>query len=273
MATYAIGDVQGCFAELQQLLEHINFDENTDKLWFVGDLVNRGPESLKVLRFVKNLGNKAITVLGNHDFHLIALYYDINPLQKQHTLEDIIQAPDSEELIDWLRCQPLLHHDPALGYVMTHAGMYPMWDLAQAKKYAHEIEAILCGDNYLYLLEHMYGDQPDTWNENLTGIERQRFIINAFTRMRFCTPEGKLDFNTNGDLNSAPKGYKAWFNIPNRKTQNEKIIFGHWAALQAKVDVPNIYALDGGCVWGSKLIAMRLEDGERFSVGCGMILT
>ncbi len=266
MATYAIGDVQGCFAELQQLLQLINFNKEHDHLWFVGDLVNRGPNSLEVLRFVKNLGNKAITVLGNHDFHLIAVFYDINPLQKNHTLDDIIQAPDAEELIDWLRCHPLLHHDADLGYVMAHAGIYPMWDLAQAKKYAQEIEEILCGENYLELLEHMYGDQPDTWNDKLSGIERHRFIINAFTRMRFCTPQGKLEFDNVGDLNTAPAGYKAWFNIQNRKTQDTKILFGHWAALQAKVDVPNVYALDGGCVWGEKLIAMRLEDGERFFV-------
>lgn len=266
MATYAIGDVQGCFAELQQLLELIKFDIAHDRLWFVGDLVNRGPESLQVLRFVKSLGDRATIVLGNHDLHLLAIFYEQDILLKQHTLIQVVQAPDAKELINWLRCQPLLHHDADLGYVMTHAGIYPLWDLAEAQQYAHEIETILCSDQIADFLAPMYGDRPDIWDENLTGIDRLRFFINAFTRMRFCTPQGKLEFTTVGDLSKTPAGYEAWFDIKNRKTKDEKILFGHWAALQGKVDVPNVYALDGGCVWGGKLIAMRLEDEQRFSV-------
>lgn len=267
MTTYVIGDVQGCFDELQQLLQLIEFDANKDRLWFVGDLVNRGPKSLEVLRFVQQLKN-AIVVLGNHDLHLLSLFHGKDPLLKQHTLHEVLQAPDANKLIDWLRHRPLLHHDEKLGYVMVHAGIYPKWTLKQAKKYAKEVETALCDANYADFLGHMYGNQPDTWQENLTGNERLRFIINSFTRMRFCNMEGKLDFEATGELDTAPEGFKAWFQIEQRKTKDYKIIFGHWAALQGKMNIKNIYALDTGCVWDGSLTAMRLNDEKMFRVPC-----
>lgn len=268
MATYAIGDIQGCYDELKDLVRLINFDTATDKLWFVGDLVNRGPKSLEVLRFIKDLGDNAITVLGNHDLHLIALFNNQDAVLKKHTLQEVISAPDGKELIDWLRQQPLIHHDPDLDYVMTHAGIYPFWTLEEAKKYAKEVETILQGDNYIDFLAQMYGNRPDTWDENLQGVDRARFIINAFVRMRFCTPFGKLEFEHVNDLDAAPKGFQAWFQISNRKTNNIRILFGHWAALLGHTDTPNVYALDTGCAWGNKLTAMRLEDQQCFHVNC-----
>lgn len=265
MATYAIGDVQGCFDELQTLLKKINFNPQVDQLWFVGDLVNRGPKSLEVLRFVKNLPQTKI-VLGNHDLHLIALAYG-NPYP-DHTLNAVLTAPDREELIEWLRRLPLLHHDEKLNFVMVHAGIYPLWNLNQAKTYAQEFETALHSEKISELLKNMYGDQPDQWNENLAGEERLRFIVNTFTRMRFCTPAGKLEFHNIGKINSVSQNYLPWFKIPNRATKNLNIIFGHWAALQGETGEPKVFALDTGCVWGNCLTAMRLQDQEKFSVNC-----
>jgi len=267
MATYAIGDIQGCFAELQNLLQLINFDSKKDQLWLVGDLVNRGPQSLEVLRFVKNLP-KPIMVLGNHDLHLLAIFNQIDPLQAHHTYQNILQAPDCEEIMDWLRKQPLLHHDKKLGYVMTHAGIYPNWTLAQASNCAKEVEQIFQSKNYPKALANMYGNEPHSWHKDLTGIPRFRFIINAFTRMRFSNEQGKLELNTTGDLTKTPQGYMPWFKVPKRKTKAYKIIFGHWAALEGKADTANIYALDTSCVWGGELTALRLEDEQKFSVPC-----
>lgn len=265
MATYAIGDVQGCFDELQALLKKIKFNPQIDQLWFVGDLVNRGPKSLEVLRFIKNLPHAHI-VLGNHDLHLMALAYGDS--YSHHTLNDILTAPDRDELIQWLRQLPLLHHDTQLNYVMVHAGIYPLWDLSQAKTYAKEFENALRSEKLPQLLKNIYGDQPDQWHENLSGWDRLRFIANTFTRMRFCTLEGKLDLHSVGGIGSQPKDYLPWFKVPNRRTQNDNIIFGHWAALQNETDESRVFALDTGCVWGNCLTAMRLEDRKRFSVNC-----
>jgi len=265
MSTNAIGDIQGCFAELQELLRLIKFDHKKDQLWFVGDLVNRGPKSLEVLRFVKSLPNP-IVVLGNHDLHLLTIFNKIDPLQINHTYHEILRAPDCQELIDWLRSRPFLHHDENLGYVMVHAGIYPNWTLEQAKSYAKEAEQILQSDNYAEFLEHMYGNEPNIWHEDLTGIARFRFIISCFTRMRFSDEQGKLDLQETKGLDATPVGFMPWFKVPKRKTKDYKIIFGHWAALQGKADTENIYALDTGCVWGGKLTALRLEDEQKFSV-------
>jgi bis(5'-nucleosyl)-tetraphosphatase (symmetrical) len=271
MATYCIGDIQGCFAELQDLLALINFDRERDCLWFTGDLVNRGPHSLEVLRFVKNLPHKVV-VLGNHDFHLLSLYHRTKNQQTSLThhshslLLPVLTAPDCDELLTWLQQQPLLHHDEQLGYVVTHAGIYPHWDLAKAKILAAEVaKALQNAAVYPELFLHMYGDYPDLWNDELSGLDRLRFIINAFTRMRFCTlKEAKLEFMHTGKIGTQPPGYVPWFNVPWRKTCDVKIIFGHWAALEGKVTEPNVYALDTGCVWGGSLLALRLEDGKRF---------
>lgn len=271
--TYAIGDVQGCFSELQKLLQHIQFDKNQDRLWFVGDLVNRGDDSLSVLRFVKSLESRAITVLGNHDLHLLAVASGAQPLNKYDTLSDILLAPDCEELCDWLRRRPLLHHDPALGFTLVHAGLPPDWDLKQAQCCANELELTLQSDSYQTFLQQMYGNEPRCWQPNLSGIPRLRYIANALTRIRFCSLAGELDFTEAGDLVKSPVGYLPWFQIPERKSRGMKIVFGHWAALynqwQEVIGIKNIFPLDSGCVWGHCLSALRLEDGKRFTVDCG----
>lgn len=268
MPTYVIGDVQGCFQELQDLLGKIRFNENKDQLWFTGDLVNRGPDSLSTLRFVKALNT--VTVLGNHDLHLLAIAERIRKPARLDTLDTILKAKDRDELLHWLRHRPLLHHDLASGYTMVHAGLPPQWDLHTAQTLAREVEQALQSRHYRDLLEQMYGNQPDQWNKQLTGIDRQRFIINAFTRMRFCDKHGVMDFAHKGPPGSEPDSLQPWFSLPKRKTGNNSILFGHWAAIYSgniKDFKPfNVYPLDTGCVWGDKLTALRLEDGNLFQV-------
>jgi len=272
MAIYCIGDVHGCYRELQELLDLISPNLHTDELWFAGDMVGRGPDSLAVLRFVKELPRTAI-VLGNHEFHLLALYYDvIHPTT--HTLHEVLDANDCTDLIDWLRHQQLVHNDEgvAAGWTFAHAGIYPWWDLAQAHQYSNEVTEILRSNDCHSLfagLVKIYGDKPDMWSEELSGWERWRFIINCFTRMRFCDATGRLDFCYQGKIGSQPAGYMPWFSVPQRKLQQHKIVFGHWAALAGKTtndDNPNVFALDTGCVWGGALTAMRLEDRKLFQV-------
>lgn len=269
MTTYAIGDIQGCFSEFQALLKHIQFDPDQDTLWFTGDLVNRGPQSLEVLRYVKALGSKHITVLGNHDLHLLALAYGVGKTHHGDTLTAILTASDNEELIDWLRHRPLLHHDKHTGFVMTHAGLAPSWSLKEAKVLAQEVENVLRGDKPHFFLENMYGNLPDRWDENLSGMERLRCIVNYLTRMRFCYADGRIDLAYKGEIAGKPDALIPWFDVNDRVNANEKIIFGHWAALGGKTAAPNVYAVDTGCVWGNRLTALRLEDEERFSIKCG----
>jgi bis(5'-nucleosyl)-tetraphosphatase (symmetrical) len=266
MPTYAIGDVQGCFEACQRLLRLIQFNSKQDQLWFVGDLVNRGSQSLEVLRFVKSLGKSQVSVLGNHDLHLLAVAFGVRALRPGDTLRDILDAPDCGELIDWLRHRPLLHE--GTGYVMTHAGLAPMWTAAQATQLAKEVETALQSDQAALFLENMYGDEPDDWQDNLTGMARLRCITNYFTRMRFCDISGKLMLGYKGTIADKPAGLIPWFEVPERCNANEKIIFGHWAALEKPLNKPNLYPLDTGCVWGNCLTAMRLEDGKLFSVSC-----
>ncbi|MCD6038974.1 MAG: apaH [Gammaproteobacteria bacterium] len=264
---YAIGDVQGCFNVLEKLLEHIQFDLNEDRLWFVGDLVNRGPQSLSTLRFIKNLGDRHPVVLGNHDLHLLALSHQAHPGWKEDTLEAILTAPDRDELMAWLSQRPLLYHDPLSGFTMVHAGLAPEWDLLTAKRLAKEVEAVISGDTAAEFFYHMYGNQPARWNEQLQGWDRLRCITNYLTRLRFCHLDGRMELNSKGTLDSySPELLIPWFKVKPRANENVKILFGHWAALGGVTDVPNTYALDTGCVWGYKLTAMRLEDGKRFSV-------
>lgn len=264
MATYCIGDVQGCFDELQHLLDIINYNKNLDQLWFAGDLVNRGPKSLETLRFIKNLPNTKI-VLGNHDLHLLCLYYNMVNFHAEH-LEPILSAPDAPELIAWLRRQKLIYYDKNFNAVLVHAGIYPKWTLAEALEYAYEFESALSGPNYLEFLQHLYGNQPDIWQNNLQNWDRLRFITNACTRMRFCSLAGQLEFASADKADTAPDNFLPWFRIPWRKNQEIKILFGHWAALNGITNEPNVFALDTGCVWGNSLTAMRLEDGALFSV-------
>ncbi|HHJ81157.1 MAG TPA: symmetrical bis(5'-nucleosyl)-tetraphosphatase, partial [Candidatus Tenderia electrophaga] len=231
MATYAIGDIQGCFDELQQLLLQLKFDSRNDQLWFCGDLVNRGPKSLETLRFVKALGDSAVTVLGNHDLHLLAKAGGFGKQLKQDTLDEIINAPDCDELMHWLRHQPLLHHDAELGYSMVHAGLPPQWDLATALACAEEMESKLRAPDYDEFIRVMYGNQPDQWSDELTGIERWRFITNVFTRLRFCSADGRLNLKAKGKPGTQKAGLLPWFDVPGRKTENDRIVFGHWSTL------------------------------------------
>ncbi len=260
MAIYAIGDVQGCFNELQALLKEIGFHVNRDRLWFTGDLVNRGPKSLEVVRFVKNLAGDAVTVLGNHDLHLLAVAEGSDRYRYNDTFDDVLNAPDGDELLDWLRHRPLLHHDAKLGYTLIHAGLPPQWDLAQAEACASEVEAVLRGRRYGEYFEHMYGDRPDLWSDDLSGWERLRFITNCFARMRYCDNAGRLALEEKGAPGTQPEGYMPWFAAPGRRSAGLKIIFGHWSTLGGCTG-PGIYPLDSGCVWGGNLTALRL-DGE-----------
>jgi len=272
MATYAIGDIQGCFKQLQHLLKKIDFNEKHDKLWFVGDLVNRGPDSLGTLRFVKDLVEKkrAVTVLGNHDLHLLAVGAGIRKLKDKDTFGDVLAAPDKNAILTWLRQQPLLHFDRQLDYVLVHAGLAPQWTLNDAVNSQNEISAILRGEHYEKLLHHMYSNVPVDVSppHHLTDWQRYRSEIDYFTRMRFCSAKGLIDLKTTGPLKEHLQGYYPWFRVPRRKNKDLRIIFGHWASLEGKVSDPNVYALDTGCIWGNCLTAMRLEDQQRFFVDC-----
>lgn len=269
MSTYAIGDIQGCFKPFIRLLKNIQFDAKKDTLWLTGDLVNRGPESLETLRFIKNLGHHAITVLGNHDLTLLAVALNTMPFDpNRHTFSDILTAPDRETLIHWLLHRPLIHHDASLEYTLVHAGLHPHWDLALAKSLAKEVEMILQSKNPMPFFENLFGNTPNHWDPALTGFERLRFIVNCFTRLRFCNLQGELDLKTTESAENVPAGYLPWFAIPDRKGRHLKILFGHWASLEGKCTEPNVFALDTGCVWGNCLTAMRLEDGKRFTESC-----
>jgi bis(5'-nucleosyl)-tetraphosphatase (symmetrical) len=269
MAVYAIGDLQGCLDPLVRLLDRIDFDPACDRLWFCGDLVNRGPASLATLRFVHSLGDSTITVLGNHDLHLLATAYGgERPLKRRDTLDEVLAAPDRQVLLDWLRRRPLLHHDPRLGYTLVHAGLPPQWDLATAQAAAAELEAVLGGDGFVRFLRQMYGDLPDLWTAELAGSDRLRYIVNAFTRMRFCRPDGSLDFNEKSAPGRAAEGLVPWYCFPGRRNAGLRIVFGHWSTL-GEVEHQGAICLDTGCVWGGRLSAMRLDDGTRFFVECG----
>jgi bis(5'-nucleosyl)-tetraphosphatase (symmetrical) len=270
MPTYAIGDVQGCSKELLQLLDKINFDETNDRLWFVGDIVNRGPASLEVLKFIMKLGDSAVTVLGNHDLHLLAVAEEIMSPKKNDTLTAILSSPDKQELIAWLRQQALMHHDKDLNYSMVHAGLPPQWGIDQAMELASEVTQFLNSNDYLSFLEVMYGDTPALWNENLAGNDRLRFIVNCFTRIRYLNEKHELNFSEKGAPGSVDEHLTPWFTIDDRKSKHDKIIFGHWATLPMgnirDFKPYNIYPIDTGCLWGGTLTALRLEDEALFSV-------
>ncbi|MFY9261052.1 MAG: symmetrical bis(5'-nucleosyl)-tetraphosphatase [Gallionella sp.] len=263
MATYVIGDIQGCYTELQSLLGAIAFDATRDRLWFVGDLVNRGPQSLAVLRLVKSLGESAITVLGNHDLHLLAVAAGVAKLHHGDTLDEILNAPDREELLTWLRHRPLFHVSGQ--FAMVHAGLLPDWTIAQAAQLAREVEMTLRRDDYVSFLQKMYGNQPNAWDATLSGHKRSRLIINAMTRMRICTEGGEMEFKFKGEMQHIPDGYQPWFTLPQRASRDETILFGHWSAL-GLLRQNNVIALDTGCLWGGTLTAIRLEDQQIFQV-------
>ncbi|MDW3095650.1 MAG: symmetrical bis(5'-nucleosyl)-tetraphosphatase [Gammaproteobacteria bacterium] len=257
MAVYAIGDIQGCFSELEQLLNKINFDINADKLWFVGDLVNRGPQSLETIQFVRSIDDSVQCVLGNHDIHLIACYVGVQTCKPKSSLNQILQHSQAREIIDWLRFQPLLHYDPALKWLMVHAGLIPQWDLALAQKCANEIETQLRSNNYIEFLSEVYGNTPNQWNNELTQKDRWRVTLNALTRLRLCDQHGRMDFDYKGPLGEQNSNLHAWFDIP-RKSEDLNIIFGHWSALGLK-HTNNLLGLDTGCLWGSQLTAAQID--------------
>ena len=269
MATFAIGDIQGCYDELEALLGVIGFQQAHDQLWFVGDLVNRGPKSLQVLRFVSSLGSDARVVLGNHDLNLIAIAAGVRKLKGRDTVQDVLDAPDGDELIAWLSRQPLLFNEPGLSFTMVHAGLAPQWSVAEAAMLAAEVQAVMGSDRSTEFLSHMYGNQPDHWEEKLTGWDRLRFVTNALTRIRYVDPDGCLDMSATGPPGSQPGSLTPWFEFAERRSAGERIIFGHWATLQlerALDPVHRVYHLDTGCVWGGKLTALRLDDERYFSV-------
>lgn len=259
MAVYAIGDIQGCCDEFEQLLDRLHFDPTHDQLWLTGDLVNRGPRSLDTLRLVKSLGKSAITVLGNHDLHLLAVAFDQNACRKKDTFDEILSAPDRDELLDWLRQQPLLHHDAKLNRTLIHAGLPPQWTLTQARACARELERVLQNaDHARELFQQMYGDTPDRWDDQLQGFDRLRFITNCLTRLRVCTSDGRLRLKEKNVPHQLASGLYPWFRAPKRQTANNRIICGHWSALGYH-DTDQVLALDTGCIWGGTLCGIRID--------------
>ena len=265
MATYAIGDIQGCFDSLMRLLERCAFDSTQDRLWLVGDLVNRGPRSLQTLRFVRDLGSAAITVLGNHDLSLLMAAEGFGKRGKGDTFDDVLEAPDREELLVWLRHQPLCHVEG--NYCLVHAGLLPQWTALEACTLASEVERALTGPSWRDLMANMWGSEPASWCDDLVGWPRLRVIINAMTRMRFCSPQGTMDFKVKGEIENAPEGFVPWFEVSGRRSADTVLVTGHWSALGLKV-LPNLLAIDSGCLWGGALTAIRLEDRAIFQVDC-----
>ena len=267
MAIYAIGDIQGCYDEFVALLEKIQFSEANDSLWIAGDLVNRGPKSLEVLEHLIAMGDNVQCILGNHDLHLLAVVAGVRPPNRKDTLDAILNSPKLDNIVDWLRHQPLLHSNTELNISMAHAGIPPIWSLEQAQRYANEVSEILRGDDWQLFTHNMYGNEPACWDETLEGMDRLRTITNYLTRMRFCTKEGELDLIDKASRESSRTGFDAWFNFENPNLPDDhQLLFGHWAALEGDSQSPSHHALDTGCVWGGTLTAMNVITGRRYSV-------
>jgi bis(5'-nucleosyl)-tetraphosphatase (symmetrical) len=258
MAVYAIGDIQGCYTEFRTLLDKLHFEPSSDQLWLTGDLVNRGPESLATLRFVRSLGHSAVTVLGNHDLHLLALYFAADPPVVKHNLGPILAAADANELLEWLRRQPLAHYDAAIDTLMVHAGIAPEWDGLTTLQLAAEVETALRGNDPGVFLQTMYGNEPALWRPSLAGDQRLRCITNYLTRVRLVAANGAMDFAYKGPLSAAPAGLVPWFDHPARASGSQRIVCGHWSAL-GLLTRENLLALDTGCVWGGALTAVQLD--------------
>jgi bis(5'-nucleosyl)-tetraphosphatase (symmetrical) len=267
VTTYAIGDIQGCYDALRSLLDRIAFDPANDVLWMVGDLVNRGPQSLETLRYVKSLGSAAVTVLGNHDLHLLVVAAGVRKPHRGDTIDEILAAPDRDELLHWVRTRKLMHVGD--GYALVHAGLLPQWTIEEALALAAEVEKALAGDACEALLRNMYGNTPVAWDPALTGYDRLRVIVNAMTRLRLCDGAGAMEFShkTAGDL---PNGYMPWFDVPGRASAGTPIVCGHWAALGLKLR-DDLLAIDTGCVWGRELSALRLRDRRVFQCDCAAL--
>lgn len=270
MSTYAIGDIQGCHQALIKLLEKIQFNVTKDCLWFVGDIVNRGPHSLQTLQFIMDLGEVATTVLGNHELYLLAIAEGVVQAHKKDTLTPILSSPEKDNFITWIRQRPLMHYDATLGFCMVHAGLHPSWPISQALTLANEVSQVLNGDDYRAFIKAMFGDQPAYWHTELNGNDRWRFIVNCLTRMRYLSNKHELNFN-----DKRPPGHQAshlipWFAVPERQSKNDKIIFGHWSTLHmgdiTDFKIYNIYPIDTGYIWGRKLTALRLEDEKLFII-------
>lgn len=266
MSVYVIGDVQGCYQPLRRLLDALRFEPATDQLWFAGDLVNRGPDSLQTLRLVKSLGPAAVTVLGNHDLHLLARSVG-GRAGRLDSLDELLAAPDAGELLHWLRHRPLLHEAP--GWALAHAGIAPCWTLPEARDAARKAEAVLQGSGHVEFLRHMYGDEPRRWSAGLSARDALRFTINAYTRMRYCEPDGALEFKHKGAPDSAPLALRPWFALADRKPLDAEVIFGHWSTLgQVHWPAARVWGLDTGAVWGGKLTALNLDSRELVAVDC-----
>ncbi len=262
MATYAIGDIQGCYKTLRRLLDRISFHRKSDRIFLVGDLVNRGPDSLDVLRWAVELGDRVISVLGNHDLHLLAIAAGVSVGRRQKTLDKVLRAKDCDVLLEWLRNRPLLYREGRLAVV--HAGILPAWSVDVAAKHARKVEKIIRGKKFADLMRYCYKEPAFVWNDGLEGLERHAVVLNAFTRMRLCRSLYEMDLNFAGTPEEGPRGEKPWFQVGGRKAEDHTIIFGHWASMGLHV-TQNVIALDSGCVWGGSLTAMRLEDGGIFS--------
>lgn len=266
MTDYAIGDIQGCYERLRDVLAKVDFSPSRDRLWVAGDLINRGPSSLQTLRYIESLGSSSVVVLGNHDLHLLAVALGGHAPKKKDTLADILEAPDFENLIGWLRQQNLCVHDPERHLVMTHAGLPHIWSAGQAMALAGEVEAVIRGDNAGRYFTHMYGNEPDCWDDALTGMDRWRIITNYFTRMRFIAQDGTLELASKESADGAPEGFAPWFRYP--RPDDLRVVFGHWAALDGETGSERYIGLDTGCVWGGVLTLMNLDSGEKIHCDC-----
>lgn len=270
MATYAIGDIQGCYDEFARLLDQLDFNPASDRLWSVGDLVNRGPKSLEVLRFFKSLGECSMVVLGNHDLHLLALAVGNHQHAQDSTLDAILQAPDRDELLDWLRHRPLFYHSKKKQVALVHAGLPPQWDCSQTAALATEVEAALRDPAYAEFLQGLYGNEPSRWRDDLRGMDRLRFIVNCLTRLRYCDAEGALLLKEKGPPGQQSEGALPWFEVPGRRSRDERIIFGHWSTLGYHSE-HNLWGIDSGCLWGGELTALRVrrkKPFERIALNC-----
>lgn len=261
MAVYAIGDLQGCYDSYRRLLDKINFDPDSDRIWLTGDLVNRGRKSLKTLRYVFKHADSMQTVLGNHDLALLKASL-ANPKRGPASLRKILLAPDRDELLNWLRQRPLLHYDRKLNTALVHAGVVPEWSIGNALSRAAEAEAVLAGEDYVGFLKELFGDKPDRWSRRLRGHDRIRFIINVFTRLRMVKTNGRIDLSHKGPPHKAHGPLIPWFDVRHRKTESTRIVFGHWSSL-GYVNEPNLLSIDTGCVWGRRLTAVRLDAREK----------
>ncbi len=264
MATIAVGDIQGCFDEFLAIVEQAQFDPSKDELWIVGDIVNRGPRSLDALRWLYQLRDCVVAVLGNHDLHLLAVAFGGHRPGRRDNFDDVLSARDADELLHWLRSLPLLHYEPEGRWLMVHAGIPHIWSVGQAAALASEVEAVMRGPDYARYFQRMYGDDPDLWSEGLSGMDRHRNITNYLTRMRFVDSEGRLNLSRKGGVEDAPPGFFPWYTRRHPDNADVNVLFGHWASIDGNTGVLKTFALDTGCVWGRSLTALRLDDGEYF---------